>query len=182
LVYWVIRFSGVDYVATEPDALACITYLNDPGRGEDQRVVGRTVATCQFDSVTRKGYTFANMYPSYFERRKHTMIQYATRRSIVLLVAILGLALFLAACSGSKDVSQTVKLKLAPVSQLPQDIQRGDPKVVEAYQFAVANQEYLAQFPCYCGCGGMGHKSNADCYIRQVKPDGSIDFETHAFF
>ncbi|RME41938.1 MAG: hypothetical protein D6796_15140, partial [Caldilineae bacterium] len=49
------------------------------------------------------------------------------------------------------------------------------------YRFAIANPDVLAQYPCYCGCGGMGHKNNRDCYIREMRPDGSIEFETHAF-
>ncbi|NOZ06427.1 MAG: hypothetical protein GXP41_08780 [Chloroflexi bacterium] len=104
------------------------------------------------------------------------------RRLITLLLATVGLALLVSACSSNNQSDGKVELKLAPLSALPKDIQQGAPKVVEAYRFAIANPDYLAQFPCYCGCGGMGHKSNADCYIRQVKPDGSIDFETHAFF
>jgi len=65
---------------------------------------------------------------------------------------------------------------------LPLEVQQGPPEVREAYQFAVANPEYLENFPCYCGCGGMGHLSNRDCYIRQINPDGSIVFDSHAFF
>ncbi len=112
------------------------------------------------------------------------MTRFLIRRSLALLLLVFGLALLVAGCSSSSgdQPSSKVELKLAPVSTLPQDIQQGDPKVVEAYQFAIANPDYLAQFPCYCGCGGMGHKSNRDCYIREVKPDGSIVFETHAFF
>jgi len=105
-----------------------------------------------------------------------------TRRLLALLLLVFGLALLVAGCSSSGQSSSKVELKLVPVSTLPQDIQRGDPKVVEAYQFAIANPDYLAQFPCYCGCGGMGHKSNRDCYIKEVKPDGTIAFDTHAFF
>ncbi len=87
----------------------------------------------------------------------------------------------LVACSGGGE-KPSVKLELAPVSMLPPEIQQAEPKVREAYRFAVANQEYLTQFPCYCGCGGMGHESNLDCYVDQVNPDGTIVFEKHAFF
>jgi len=110
------------------------------------------------------------------------MPRYLVRRPIVLLLAVLGLAVLLAACSSGNNASQGVKLKLAPVSELPKEVQQGPPKVREAYQFAIANQEYLSQFPCYCGCGGMGHRSNRDCYIKEVKPDSTIVFEDHAFF
>ena len=103
------------------------------------------------------------------------------RRFLGLLPALLMLLPVLAACSGGGS-GQNVQLKLAPLSQLPPEVQQADPKVREAYQFAVANPDYLTNFPCYCGCVGMGHKSNRDCYIRQINPDGSILFDNHAFF
>jgi hypothetical protein len=49
--------------------------------------------------------------------------------------------------------------------------------VREAYRFAVANRETLRWIPCFCGCGSEGHTSNADCYVKAVKPDGSIVFD-----
>jgi len=99
----------------------------------------------------------------------------------MVLLASIAAVIGLAACSGG-GAKQSVKLELASVSVLPPEIQQAEPKVREAYQFAVANQDYLTNFPCYCGCGGMGHKSNRDCYIDEVKPDGTIVFEKHAFF
>jgi hypothetical protein len=53
--------------------------------------------------------------------------------------------------------------------------------VREAYRFAIANRGILQQIPCYCGCGSDGHKNNADCYIRDVKSDGAIDFDQMSF-
>ncbi len=55
------------------------------------------------------------------------------------------------------------------------------PQVKEAYRFAIANPDVLDAFPCYCGCGQMGHESNLDCYIKEVRADGSLVFENHAF-
>lgn len=107
-----------------------------------------------------------------FDRSKTSII------SLLLLGALI--IPMLAACSG--DGTQSVKIELAPASLLPPEVQQAEPNVRQAYQFAVANQEYLTNFPCYCGCGGMGHKSNLDCYINQVNLDGSIVFDNHAFF
>jgi hypothetical protein len=53
--------------------------------------------------------------------------------------------------------------------------------VREAYRFAIANRGILQQIPCYCGCGSDGHKNNADCYIKDVKPDGTVDFDKMSF-
>ena len=87
--------------------------------------------------------------------------------------------LTMGACQRGADVS--VDLAMAPESALP-DFVRGAPtQVREAYRFAIANRELLAAFPCYCGCGSMGHRSNLDCYIKGVRADGSLEFEHHAF-
>jgi hypothetical protein len=47
-----------------------------------------------------------------------------------------------------------------------------------AYRYAVTHQEIVRWMPCYCGCGGMGHRSNLDCYL---KPGGEA-FEEHASY
>lgn len=52
--------------------------------------------------------------------------------------------------------------------------------VQEAYRMAIANPEILEKYPCYCGCGKMGHQSNLDCFVHDVNPDGSIVFDDHA--
>jgi hypothetical protein len=74
-----------------------------------------------------------------------------------------------------------VALTLAPESALPDFVQNAAPQVKEAYRFAIANPDVLRKFPCYCGCGAMGHRHNLDCYIKEIKPDGAIVFENHAF-
>jgi Protein of unknown function with PCYCGC motif len=66
---------------------------------------------------------------------------------------------------------------LAPESALPAAVQRAPSKVQEAYRFAIANRDTLRYIPCFCGCGEEGHASNADCYIKEVKSDGSIVFD-----
>ncbi len=94
-----------------------------------------------------------------------------------LLIATAGLiVLALSACAqgGSSN------LKLAPVSQLREDIRQQPATVREAYQFALANQDMLSKIPCYCGCGAphgpdnISHKSIKDCFVREVKADGTV--------
>jgi uncharacterized protein with PCYCGC motif len=70
---------------------------------------------------------------------------------------------------------------LAPEYALPTNLRQAPPNVREAYRFAIANLETLRQIPCYCGCGKEGHKNNADCYVKEVKPDGSIVFDPMSF-
>jgi hypothetical protein len=49
------------------------------------------------------------------------------------------------------------------------------------YRYAVANEEVLKWFPCYCGCVDGGHRSNFDCYVREVHPNGRVRLDTMSF-
>lgn len=85
-------------------------------------------------------------------------------------------AVLISACSpaGSKT-----DLAMAPMADMPQDVQSAPVSVSDAYRFAVANPDLLEGIPCYCGCGSIGHTSNYDCYIQS---DGGapLAFDTHA--
>lgn len=47
---------------------------------------------------------------------------------------------------------------------LPSEIYN-NPKLREAYIYAIEAPEILEKFPCYCGCANIGHKNNKDCYF-----------------
>ncbi|SIT88832.1 PCYCGC motif-containing (lipo)protein [Edaphobacillus lindanitolerans] len=48
------------------------------------------------------------------------------------------------------------------------------------YQAAGAATDILQWMPCYCGCGdSAGHKSNLNCFISEVKEDGSVVWDDH---
>ncbi len=96
--------------------------------------------------------------------------------TLLFLASIVGVS----ACAGSAGTRQ-VELTLAPESTLPDFVQDAPPQVKEAYRFAIANPDVLSAFPCYCGCGAVGHQNNLDCYIKEIRPDGAIEFENHAF-
>lgn len=97
-------------------------------------------------------------------------------RSIsILAVTFLLLASTLSACGGASDT-----LKLASKDNLPAEVQSAPKTVQEAYRFAAANPDVLEKYPCYCGCGNMGHESNRDCYIKNIAADGTIEFDNHA--
>ncbi len=103
------------------------------------------------------------------------------KSSFLLIVLLLILVMpILSACASPGGKTQA-ELTLAPESALPDSIKDAPPQVKEAYCFAVANPEVLSAFPCYCGCGAVGHQNNLQCYIKDVRPDGSIEFENHAF-
>jgi hypothetical protein len=106
-----------------------------------------------------------------------------SRRALLLIGGpLLAGALFLGFSlwpTGPGSVHQAYAL--APENALPVYFRKAPPNVREAYRFAIANREILRQIPCYCGCGSDGHKNNADCYIKDVKPDGTVDFDQMSF-
>ena len=99
-------------------------------------------------------------------------------RYIIRLLLLPALAVVVSACTGQ---AENGNLALAPMSAMPDFVKDAPPQVQEAYQFAVANPEILQQMPCYCGCGAMGHQNNYQCYVKEVRADGSLTFENHAF-
>jgi hypothetical protein len=91
--------------------------------------------------------------------------------TVLLAAAVLAFSLWPDSSGGVQHA-----YAMAPESALPEGARKAPPKVREAYRFAIANREILSQIPCYCGCGAE-HKSDADCFIKEVRPDGSIVFD-----
>lgn len=77
--------------------------------------------------------------------------------------------------AASGDLYETV----AP-GELPSFAGQASAKVQEAYHYAVAHPEVLQYVPCFCGCGNIGHRHNADCYVKERHRDGRITFTSHA--
>lgn len=98
-------------------------------------------------------------------------------KKITLLTTLLFVVtLLLAGCSSTENKAYD----LAPIQEMPSEVQSAPQVVSEAYRFAVANPDVLEQMPCYCGCGGMGHTSNYSCYVAGENDDGSPNFDNHA--
>jgi len=101
------------------------------------------------------------------------------RRSVLYLTLFLIASILLAACGGgNKDDS--ADLNMAPMQDMPAEVQEAPLTVQQAYQFAAANPEVTQHIPCYCGCGAMGHTSNYSCYVAGDNADGSLKFDEHA--
>jgi hypothetical protein len=107
-----------------------------------------------------------------------SLISLRVRRLLIMTVLILG-TILLSACS-SKANNKSDTIKLAPINSLPVEIRNAPVVVRESYQFALANPDALKNVPCYCGCGNVGHTSNYDCYIKDIKQSGEIIFDQHA--
>jgi hypothetical protein len=69
---------------------------------------------------------------------------------------------------------------MAPLSDMPAEVQAAPAVVQQAYQFAAANPDVVQHLPCYCGCGAMGHTSNYACYVAGVGADGRPIYDSHA--
>lgn len=100
----------------------------------------------------------------------------------VLLLALAGCAINEGAMQRLAPISKAVQVELAmaPQSALPSFAQEAEPRVRDAYRFAMANPDVMTKIPCYCGCASMGHKHALNCFIKDVQPNGSIEFDNHA--
>jgi hypothetical protein len=99
----------------------------------------------------------------------------------ILILALLA-ATLLAACSPAAKgapADDMKGMKMAPLSEMPAEVQKASTSVQQAYQFAVANPDVLKQVPCYCGCGAMGHTSNYSCYVKDGSGDKPV-YDQHA--
>ncbi len=94
------------------------------------------------------------------------------------ILLIMLLALGLSACSGDSDEKE---LTLAPESALPDFVRAAPAQIKEAYRFAIANPDIVELFPCFCGCGSVGHMNNLDCYVKEFSPNGAVVFDDHAY-
>jgi hypothetical protein len=109
-------------------------------------------------------------------KRSRTWL-YIAVPALAVVLAVVGGRLI---AGGGDGRSTKVNVELAPVAKLPARVKQAPPVVREAYRFAVANPEVLSSVPCYCGCGAMGHQSNLDCFIEEMREDGSIVWGYHA--
>ena len=55
----------------------------------------------------------------------------------------------------------------------PDYVTAADGDTRSLYEFQVTHGELMRYMPCFCGCGrDTGHRSNRDCYIKEVRSDG----------
>jgi len=51
-----------------------------------------------------------------------------------------------------------------------------------AYAYALARPDVLQWLPCYCGCAGMEHRSNLDCFFVRREAKSTLAYEEHASY
>ncbi|MCB0112646.1 MAG: hypothetical protein KDD84_01090 [Caldilineaceae bacterium] len=89
---------------------------------------------------------------------------------LLLLVSSFGVS----ACTVDHD-ADAAEISMMDAGHMPASVRRAPQRVQDAYRFVGANADVLSQFPCYCGCGPMGHGSNYACFWQR---EGVLD--THA--
>jgi hypothetical protein len=98
---------------------------------------------------------------------------------------VVSLAALLAGCGGRGAPADpsTALVAWPGANRWPAPFQQASPRVQAAYRFAVSpeGRETLRWMPCYCGCEADGHTSNLDCYVDQVRSDGSILLDPMSF-
>lgn len=68
----------------------------------------------------------------------------------------------------------------ASASELPKFLADKPEDMQLVYQIAANADDILAYMPCYCGCGeSAGHKSNLNCFLDEIREDGSVVWDDH---
>lgn len=118
------------------------------------------------------------------------------RQAFATMLASALLLLSLSACggSGNKSVAEgndspnalhittsgDVQELTANPGILPSFLKGQHENIVLVYRAVSEYTELLDGMPCYCGCGdSAGHRSNRDCFIHEVKEDGSLVWDDH---
>jgi len=94
---------------------------------------------------------------------------------LVLLIIAGGLS---AGCGSRADRVGEHGMAMAPLEEMPGEVQQAMVPARQAYQYTAANPDVFREIPCYCGCATQGHTSNYDCYVASA--NGGIQFDSHA--
>jgi hypothetical protein len=81
----------------------------------------------------------------------------------------------------SKNITGDIRETTASVTVLPSFLDNVDSSIKQVYTAVGENYQVVENMACYCGCGqSVGHKSNRDCFIKEVKANGQITWDSHA--
>lgn len=98
------------------------------------------------------------------------MVRVLLGSPLALVLAVFGLIPLIVACAPGAPASQSVD----PFASAPLLLREAPATVHEAYGFALQYPNELAQVPCYCGCEEAGHRNVRDCFVKEIKPDGTV--------
>jgi hypothetical protein len=92
---------------------------------------------------------------------------------LALLLVIIGLVPLLVACAPGAPAGKNAD----PFAGAPLLLREAPASVREAYQYALDFPDELAQVPCFCGCEEAGHRNVRDCFVKEIKSDGSVAWD-----
>jgi hypothetical protein len=105
------------------------------------------------------------------------------------LITLLVYVLFLVGCGKQAEehanhtvnhLSGDIQEKTASITELPTFLNGLNENISIVYALAGQNAELLDWIPCFCGCGeSAGHKSNKNCFIKEINEDGSVVWDDH---
>ena len=103
------------------------------------------------------------------------------RRGFIRLVTVGGALLWARTAPAGPVTTDSIgdQVQTLPRGRFP-DFAPASRGIQDLYRFAVEHGDDLAYIPCTCGCGRFGHRSNRECYIKAVNPNGTITFTSHA--
>jgi len=81
----------------------------------------------------------------------------------------------------AKPLGPHKQANLPPLPFGPRDpLPRPTQVVTAVFRFAAEHPEVLTYVPCFCGCDHMGHKGNADCFVKTRATNGDVvQWEPH---
>jgi len=108
---------------------------------------------------------------------------------------ILTAMLVLSACSDKKEVDANethdghahgelengdIQEETASVDEMPSFLSDKPKEMQMVYAAAGKAADLLDWIPCYCGCGeSAGHLSNKNCFVHDIKEDGTVVWDDH---
>ncbi len=104
---------------------------------------------------------------------------------------VLVLSIFLSGCGNEEEhstenhakqvhVAGDIREETAAKEQLPTFLNEFQPQIQAVYANVPEHHDLLQYIPCYCGCGeSVNHKSNLECFIHEMKPDGTMVWDSH---
>jgi hypothetical protein len=102
------------------------------------------------------------------------------RTGVALLLAVLGgAAAFWVVRSDREERAETPPPEAS--LRFPEKVLRAPPEIRELYEFAARRPDVLQYMPCFCGCWRAGHRSNYDCFVDQVRADGTVEIDDMGF-
>jgi len=101
-------------------------------------------------------------------------------KKLLYLASVTALALLFLGCGRNAGV------EIGPSSTpgglvFPSEVLSAPTEVQEAYHFAAEHPEVLRYMPCYCRCEDVGHRSDWDCFIDEITPQGLVRIDKMGF-